>query len=577
MNGHGVFPARTNDSLRSAPEDRAAPSTPAEPGAAGAEADSLQISLSKLLCQLPEELQSKKAASAANLKVRIEREPVLDQLAKGAVRIPFGSIRRAVPAGIFINSSSHDNRLIELPLGDVLAQLPPEHFACRRHGQKTVAAPPEVGDLFEREGAQRQPVRVVRNIVKEPALPPRQPLLPGSAPRQPVSEAKPAVGGQPLTGAEGRGMGRAINLRESSPPCPRSAGLEELLRRRPTAPPADEPRTTAPIINYQPATLNKPELAGAESLSIPLAAVSEQWAEPLRRLIGQYLTGAVLRLPFEVLERRLKLGVVSFTWKELCQWIDDCPAQALASMEIDARLDLPLSVVAPLYLRHRPRQRKHGLALTGEVPDVFRMSSTDDRQPLCLQKEEPLAARPNANPGDAGAGAAAVKEEAIRMAQPPSEPKQESPLAMPDERGSACPAPPAPEAVVAPRNLAEVFGEPHKRNWTPNEIVQRTCELPGVSGAIMALQDGLLVASCLPPDWRADMVTAFLPQIFCRMNQYCRELGLGELRDMAFTVERGTVQVFKAGLVYYAVLGEPGNLPWTQLRLIVSELNRHTQ
>jgi len=55
--------------------------------------------------------------------------------------------------------------------------------------------------------------------------------------------------------------------------------------------------------------------------------------------------------------------------------------------------------------------------------------------------------------------------------------------------------PAQPEAV---RDLAELFGQPDKRNWTPNEIVKNTAKLPGVAGALIALQDGLLVAKGNP-------------------------------------------------------------------------------
>jgi predicted regulator of Ras-like GTPase activity (Roadblock/LC7/MglB family) len=98
-----------------------------------------------------------------------------------------------------------------------------------------------------------------------------------------------------------------------------------------------------------------------------------------------------------------------------------------------------------------------------------------------------------------------------------------------------------------------------------------------VAGAVIALQDGLLVASCLPPTWRADLLTAFLPQIFARLGQYCQELQLGPLREVSLTVQAGTLQVFQAGLVFFAVLGEPGALPWPRLRLIAGELSRHTK
>jgi len=77
-----------------------------------------------------------------------------------------------------------------------------------------------------------------------------------------------------------------------------------------------------------------------------------------------------------------------------------------------------------------------------------------------------------------------------------------------------------PEPGLQVRDLAELFGQPDKRNWdAATKFVQKTSELPGVSGALIALQDGLLVASCMPPEWKTETVAAFLPQIFGRMHQ----------------------------------------------------------
>jgi len=92
------------------------------------------------------------------------------------------------------------------------------------------------------------------------------------------------------------------------------------------------------------------------------------------------------------------------------------------------------------------------------------------------------------------------------------------------------------------------------------------------------LQDGLMVAHCMPPIWKTETIAAFLPQIFGRMNQYARELKMGDLRSFNFTVENGTLQIYAAGIIYFAVLGKPGHaLPQFELNIIASELSRHTK
>src|SRR6185436_17766049 len=139
-------------------------------------------------------------------------------------------------------------------------------------------------------------------------------------------------------------------------------------------------------------------------------------------------------------------------------------------------------------------------------------------------------------------------------------------------------APPAVATPKVPEDLAGLFGEPEKRNWTPNEIVHKSSLLPGVAGALIALQDGLLVAACMPPTWKTETIAAFLPQIFGRMRQYTNEFKVGELRSIAFTVDEGTLQVFNAGIIYFAALAQPdASLPLSELTLIVREIGRHTK
>jgi len=135
-----------------------------------------------------------------------------------------------------------------------------------------------------------------------------------------------------------------------------------------------------------------------------------------------------------------------------------------------------------------------------------------------------------------------------------------------------------PAKPGAVRDLAELFKQPEKRNWTPNEIVQNTAKLPGVAGALIALQDGLLVASCMPPQWKTETVAAFLPQIFGRMHQYTKELKMGELYSVTMTVEAGALQIFASGIIYFATLSTPEmQLPIHELNVIAHELSRHTK
>jgi predicted regulator of Ras-like GTPase activity (Roadblock/LC7/MglB family) len=137
---------------------------------------------------------------------------------------------------------------------------------------------------------------------------------------------------------------------------------------------------------------------------------------------------------------------------------------------------------------------------------------------------------------------------------------------------------PAPVAKKVPTNLSELFNEPNKKSWTPNEIVQYSTKLPKVAGTLIALQDGLMVAANMPPDLKTETIAAFVPQIFGRMNQYTKELQMGDTTAVSFNVECGTIQVYNAGIIYFAAFARKGDLlPLAELQLIAGELSRHTK
>jgi len=205
--------------------------------------------------------------------------------------------------------------------------------------------------------------------------------------------------------------------------------------------------------------------------------------------------------------------------------------------QMDYRVELPLNFIAPLYLQHRSSAGAKKAPVDTNIPDLF-----------IPPGHLPGASRP---------------EPALNAIPSPS------PL---DRSG------PAKSSRKGGEDLAELFGEPGKRNWTPNDIVHKTATLPGVAGALIALQDGLLVASCMPPNWKTETIAAFLPQIFGRMRQYTNEFKVGSLQSLAFTVEEGTLQIFNAGIIYFAALGKLDHvLPLADLNLIVKEIARHTK
>ena len=108
----------------------------------------------------------------------------------------------------------------------------------------------------------------------------------------------------------------------------------------------------------------------------------------------------------------------------------------------------------------------------------------------------------------------------------------------------------------------------------PNEAVSRAAALNGVAGVVVALPDGLVVASQIPSNSNADTLAAFLPQIFDRVNQSTKELKMGTLDNLNFTVGSVPWKIFRVNTVYFAVFGRAGQLlPDAQLAALAAELD----
>jgi predicted regulator of Ras-like GTPase activity (Roadblock/LC7/MglB family) len=109
---------------------------------------------------------------------------------------------------------------------------------------------------------------------------------------------------------------------------------------------------------------------------------------------------------------------------------------------------------------------------------------------------------------------------------------------------------------------------------TPNEVVSRAAALDGVAGALIALPDGLMVASRLQSDVNGDTLAAFLPQIFGKVSQCTRELRMGDLNNLNFTVGNVPWKIFRVNAIFFAAFGRCGEpLPTGQLAALAAELD----
>jgi predicted regulator of Ras-like GTPase activity (Roadblock/LC7/MglB family) len=287
-------------------------------------------------------------------------------------------------------------------------------------------------------------------------------------------------------------------------------------------------------------------------LTVSLTELSQAWPEVLlKEIIQQNLSGSFVGLPFGAVEGAIKQGRIAFPWKAIRSWIKP-PVPQVPSLHDTAVLELPMKAITPLFmaeLKSGRAQRK--VAIDETIPNLFTGSQPLNDAPAVAPLPAPVAA---ATP--------------VHAAAPVSQKSPDTNYFRKEEEKPD-------HGTVFLRKDGTPGTDFLKRYATPNEIVAKAASLPGVEGAIIALPDGLLVASRIPPTMNADTIAAFLPQIFGRVTQCTRELRLGDLNNLNFTVGNVPWKIYRVGAIYFAVFGRAGEpLPTNQLVGIAAELDR---
>jgi predicted regulator of Ras-like GTPase activity (Roadblock/LC7/MglB family) len=346
-------------------------------------------------------------------------------------------------------------------------------------------------------------------------------------------------------------------------PAPASAPapVAEIAPVAPTVATPAAPVPTAParpVFSAQQVAPAKPAAPGRETISAPLEALSEKWPETLRQEIAQWnLVNAQVALPLNALTPAMKLGRVTFVWRELRAWIRPAPT-ATTSAHDNAKLELPLKVIAPLFLERQtpPAKPQPRLTIDSSIPSPFsKVASAKTEAPVAAPAAEPVPepVRPALKPVDAK-----LSETKFYVWGDSSDTPRV------DESEYKRPPSPAADSPV--------------RYATPKEIVVRAMALPGVTGAVVALYDGLMIVGQVPPDLDADTIAAFLPQIVGRTGQSAKELGMGELNNLSFTAGNVPWNIFRVNALYFAAFGRAGgSLPTAQLAALAGQLDRGKQ
>ena len=500
------------------------------------------LSLMSVLSALPVELKARiRVAGIGDITIAVPMEVVLPQLAHGVVKISFGELRKAAPE-IFSSEGDLDYLKVTLPLSEILAQLNSSSFV-RRQSQKHIEVPEEVAGPF---GKGAQGVSFASTLLK--------PAAPGAARSTPPP--LPSYSLPPR------------NSLSAAPPLP--------------PPPALQPASPLPLISTPPVfhelnaahaaprTPPQSEHLPVECLSVPLGALAENWPEALRLEITQLdLTHAHVSLPVDVIEQALKRGKIAFTWKALRSWIKPAPLPSVSAHD-GSILELPLQVVTPLFLAKKsakmPRQK---IKIDQSIPDLF-YGVPQPGAPAHVKQGDTNAYKRN--------GAA----EPIKPPVATPHPAAKVP-GTPQSTTTTFKRKPTPDTSLARKPAPDTTftRKPTpgtnflSRYATPNEVVSRAAAMEGVAGALISLPDGLMVASQLAPDMNADMLAAFLPQIYSRVSQCANELRMGELNNVSFTVGNVPWRIFRVSAIFFAAFGRPGeSLPVDRLAALAAELER---
>jgi len=534
----------------------------AQPAAEEADPAGIYVPLSPIIAAMPLELQSRVLCEVGDLSVFLPLESILPQLSKGIVLLSFGELRNAAP-DLFSKDRDQDDANVNIPLAAILPHISPDMLA-RKHGPLQMEIPDDIVSPFADKGR-----GLALGAVKPAAAPlptgrpsASKPIPRPPTPSQPISQAAPAPVSIPFAtpGASGRPSqapqaSRPVGntgFRFQSQPRP-SLGAEtpsaspaqpgQHAPSRPAAPGARPAVGKAPVPEPGLPAQNTGSTSGAprSPLSVALSTVADAWPDALKQeLIQLSLADATLAIPYEVVEAGLKRGRLNFTWKKMKGWIAPDLATTI-SVHDGAELELPLRVVAPLFINQKKEQPQKAarVAVDKDIPNLFFGLPQPDTAGVAVDRSVNRPLDTNYYVWD-----------------------DQSDVVPDDARNDAT------------RHARTAGTEFVTRYATPNEVVSRAAALDGIEGAVISLPDGLMVASQLPPGLNGDTLAAFLPHIFSKVTQCTQELRMGPLNNLNFTVGNVPWKIFRVNALFFAAFGAKGKaMPTARLAELAGELD----
>jgi len=548
------------------------------------------VPLASLAATLPVELQSRVLTDRiADVSIAFPLQKILSQLSQGLVRVSFGEIRQAEPVA-FAGGSDRDYVMVTLPLNELISRLGPAMFALKSRKQPEI--PEEIASPFGMRGEGLSVCKTAASsgptgtsfLTRPRGVQSATPVPPGVDPRARGNVTSVRKPGTPGTGFTHRPPVAPATPDSATPPSnitslppirPASKppiGSAPMGGFTPPAPaPAEKPAVVpipfnvsngngngngngshAPVMPSAPV----PTPVQANPFNIAFSIIQESMPEPIRLEAAQLdLANAKLSLPADQVAEGMKRGKIAFTWKQLRSWL--VPAVSpMASAHDGLVVTLPLALIAPIFLaRKKDQAGQKRVVVDQKIPNLF------------FGFPQPEAPAP----------AALAPEPAAPMAQaipvvPAPKQTETNYFVFDDDRDS----------VVVESSPAAIASKPGgspgttfaSRRATPSEIVTKASLLEGVYGALVALPDGLLVAAKLDPALNGDTLAALIPQMYAKLSGCTKELRMGELNNLNFTVGKIPWKIFRVNGIFFAAFGCAGEpLPTGHLAELAAELD----
>jgi predicted regulator of Ras-like GTPase activity (Roadblock/LC7/MglB family) len=499
----------------------------AKPATAG----SVSVKLASLSDSWPLALREEIAQwNLPEANVALPAEQVREAMKFGRVAFPWKTLRAWITPSPPAVKSVDENAILELPL----AVITPLFITGKKQPTKSpqTAGMAEIPDLFF-DGRKPESLHSGNHFEAKQHTPISVP--------QPVATAEPAVAAEaPAITAEAPAMATV-----------------------PAVPEPAQPTSEQGVMR------------------IPLRNLTELWPEKVRTEVAQWnLEQLMVSLPAEKINAALKQGKVVFSWKNLRSWIVP-PPPSTTLLRDEALLELPLPMIMPVFLAGQKQQIKSAPKSTpvidDDIPDPFAdflppkaaTGASVAQETLVAPAADEKATRTDSKEKSAKGKSAKekkTKEKGKAVAEPTHVEKiaEAQPL-----KREETPAPAKSPAKVQPQ--AEKASSPS--STTPSEVLASAMGLEGVAGALVALSDGFKVASKLPPGLDGDALAAFLPHIFSKVDQSARELRMGDLTNLNFTVDNIPWKIFRVNQIFFAALGRAGQtMPTDQLAALAQKL-----